>query len=243
MVEIKIHKFKDMDLRGATIISGFPTAGLVSTIAAHYLISSLELDQIGAIDSHDFPPVSMVYAGKPKFPARIYADEKIKLVIFLSEFTPPPFLARPVADMMLDWAKKNLCARILAPEVYITENPVDVSAVYGVGSTDRARAKLKELDIQHLGRGMISGVSGVLLNQSRLNGFDTIILLAEASHVTPFAKSAAKIIEVIHRIHPPVKIDVEPLYKEAEKTEKIITRLRDQIKYLTKPEPEPDMYR
>jgi len=185
----------------------------------------------------------MVYEGKPKFPARIYADEKMKLVIFLSEFTPPPFLARPVADMMLDWAKENRCSRILAPEVYLIDRPAGISNIYGVGSTDRARAKLKELNIRHLGRGMISGVSGILLNQSRLNGFDAIILLAEASPVTPFAKSAAKIIEVIHRLHPAVKIDLEPLYKEAEKTEEVITRLRDQIKYLTKPEPEPDMYR
>lgn len=74
MSGIEIRKFKDIDLKGATIIEGFPSVGLVGTIVATYLIDYLKLDQICAVDSEGFPPTSMIYVTKPKFPARIYAS-------------------------------------------------------------------------------------------------------------------------------------------------------------------------
>ncbi len=43
---IEIHKFKDIDLTGATIVEGFPTIGLVSIISANFLIEAFNLDQI-----------------------------------------------------------------------------------------------------------------------------------------------------------------------------------------------------
>ena len=113
---IEIYKFKDIDLSGATIVEGFPTVGLASIISANFLIGALNLDQICAIDSPDFPPVSMVYASKPKFPARIYANESHKIAVFLAEFTPTAELARPIADKILSWAIENECKRIITPE-------------------------------------------------------------------------------------------------------------------------------
>ena len=37
--DVKIIDFEDVDLQGATVIAGFPSIGLVSTIAANYLIA------------------------------------------------------------------------------------------------------------------------------------------------------------------------------------------------------------
>jgi len=54
MDEITMYPFKDLNLKGATIINGFPTAGLSSAITANYLIGALKLDQIAALDSLDF---------------------------------------------------------------------------------------------------------------------------------------------------------------------------------------------
>lgn len=160
MAEIKVHKFKDMDLRGATILNGFPTLGLVSTIVANYLIGALKLDQIGALDSEEFPPVSMIYASKPKFPARIYADEGMKIVVFLSEFTPMPYLTRPIAKTIFSWSEEHGCSRIIAPEILSFREDIDHGLkVYGIGNTDRAREELKNLKIEQLERGMITGIT------------------------------------------------------------------------------------
>jgi len=244
MEKIFVHKFKDLRLEGATIINGFPTGGLVSTIAANYLIGALKLDQIGALDSEAFPPVSMIYANKPKFPARIYAGEESKVVVFLSEFTPFLSLARPIAELMVTWAKEYRCSRIIAPEVItVDESEARDLEVYGVGSTDNTREVMKKLEIKKFMRGMITGISGVLLNEGRRIGFDVYSLVAAVKPEVSDARAAAKVTEVIGKLTPVIKIDVEPLYEEAEKIEKFIKRLREQARTATEPTTPTEMYR
>jgi uncharacterized protein len=242
MVEITIHKYKDMDVTGATVVDGFPTVGLVSTIAANYLIGALNLDQISVLDSPEFPSVSMIYAGKPKFPARIYADGRKKMVVFLSEFTPPPHIARPLAKIVLDWSEEHECKRVIVPEGISTEKPEEELEVYGIGSTDRVRAEIKKYGIKQLDRGIITGVAGILLNEGRRVNFDVISLLAEVKPGMPDARAAAKIVEVIDKLIPEIKIDVEPLYKEAGRIENHLRIMREKSKPAAKPDLMPQMY-
>jgi uncharacterized protein len=90
MEGIQIYELKRMDLRDATVIDGFPSVGLVSSIVANYLINALGLQQIGIMDSVYFPTVSLVRNGEPMNPVRIYAGPKQEgvdqLVVFISEF-------------------------------------------------------------------------------------------------------------------------------------------------------------
>lgn len=242
MVEIKVYEWKQMDLKDMTIINGFPSAGLVSTITANYLIGALNLEQWGAVDSDDFPPVSMIYDKKPKFPARIYAQEESKVAVILSEFTPLPNLVRPLADMMLNWAKEHECKRIVSPEVIYGRSGEEELRVSGVGSTDNAREEMEKYGIKQFSQGMISGVSGVLLNEGRMKNFDVFTLVAQAHSGIPDAKATAKVIEAIIKLVPTIKVDVAPLYEEAEKIEKFVRRLREQAKPATEPSTPHNMY-
>ncbi len=94
MTAIDVRTFKNTDLTGTDIVVAVPSVGLASTIAATYLITTLDTDQIAAFDSDEFPPLSMVYARRPKFPVRVYHAEKEKLSIFISEV---PCRQRPTA--------------------------------------------------------------------------------------------------------------------------------------------------
>lgn len=231
-MEVEIVKFKDMNLRGATVINGFPSVGLVSSITAEYLIGTLKLDQIAALDSPHFPPVSMIYDSKPKLPARIYADEKLKLAVFLTEFTPSPSLARPIAKTIFSWTRENKCSRIISPEGIpaIKEEIERENLTYGVGSNDNMRNELQKLDITQLKTGIISGVSGVLLNEGRISGFNVICLLTKVHQDIPDAGAAARIIEAVSKLTPSIKIDVKPLLEYARKAEEYIRMLRAQAK-------------
>jgi uncharacterized protein len=236
MVEIEIRKFKDMNLKDGTILEGFPGVGLVSAIAATYLIDLLELDQICALDSGDFPPTSMVYASKPKFPARIYGSSEHKIALFLSEFTPSVELNRPIAKTLFGWAKEQQCNRFICMEGLPTksmnraegEGTRDIN-VFGVGSTDDARKELKKAKIEQLEAGMIYGVSGVLLNEGRWEDFDVITLLAEAFEEIPDALAAAKILESLDKLMPNIKIDTKPLLEQSRKFEEHLRGLRKQV--------------
>lgn len=235
MSAIEIRKFKDMDLKGATIIEGFPSVGLVSTIVATYLIDYLKLDQICAVDSEAFPPTSMVYAMKPKFPARIYASSEKKLGVFLAEFTPASMLHRPLAKKFLEWCKQQQCSRIISPEGLPSEKLClqnkqsnKITHVYGVGSTEKARKDLQNAGIEQLNLGMIYGVGGVLLNEGRWDNFDVITLLTEACPDIPDSLAAAKILEAIDVLMPHLNIETKPLYQESKKVEDQVKALRKQ---------------
>jgi len=237
--KITVYEFKDVDVTGATVIEGFPTVGLVSSIAANYLIGVLHMDQIAALDSPDFPPVSMVYAFKPKFPARIYVNEgKNTLVVIISEFTPSPYVARGLAETIFKWSIEKKCKLIISPEGLAREYGKATSdTVFGIGSTDNSRKLLKSIEVPLLETGIITGVSGSLLNLGRIFNYDVISLLIEVvmeereeGPMKPDAKAAAKIIETIDKLLPEIDIDVTPLYEEYERIESNLRTYRKQAK-------------
>jgi uncharacterized protein len=251
--DIRIYEFKRKDLRNATIIDGFPSVGLVSSIAANYLIKILEMEQIGIMDSPQFPTVSLIRDTKPLSPVRIYAGEKGKkgdqIVAFISEFQAPPNLIRPIAKTVVDWAIEQKCRMIVSPEGLVVDPELRESAqisdvVFGIASTVRARELLKQHEVQSFEEGVISGVAGILLNEGRKRDFDVVTLLAEAHPDFPDAKAAALVLEAIDRILLGIEFDAKPLFEEAQRIEDHIKDIRKQAvagKDYRGP-PRPEMY-
>lgn len=260
MEEIKVYELKKMDLKGATVIDGFPSVGLVSSIVANYLINFLKLTQIGIMDSVYFPTVSLVRDAEPLNPVRIYAGEKItsaegesdQIVAFISEFQPPPNLVKPIAHTMLDWAEEQRCKLLISPEGLVIDKGEDEEEgevsedekitseeegtddeavdVYGIGSTIKARDLLKSHDIALFTEGVITGVAGVLLNEGKSRDFQVISIMAEAHPDYPDARAAAKVIETIDKMLLHIQLDAKPLYIEAEKIEGQLKSIHAQAK-------------
>src|ERR671922_254784 len=100
--------------------------------------------------------------------------------------------------------------------------------VYALGSTQETRDLLAKHKIEQFGNGIITGVSGVLLNLGKKENINAISILAEANPNYPDARAAAKVIEAIDKLLPGVKIDVKPLYTEAENIEKTLRMMQKQ---------------
>ena len=231
MGPIRVREFKEVALEGGTVIEAIPSVGLVSTIASTYLISSLGLDQVAALDSDEFPPLSMIYAKKPKFPARVYADPSLRVAVFICEIPLPAPLHRPVARALLEWAADHNAKRLIGLEglpLPQTAAPGGETRLWAVGSTDRARKSLEEHQFEQLETGMISGVSGVLLNEGRFLDFDVIAILAEARQDMPDAQAASKLVEGVDRLMPEFDIDLAPLLEQARVLEAHLQTLRHQ---------------
>ena len=135
MDDIKIYELKRLDMRGATVIDGFPSVGLVSTITANYLITALNMEQIGILDSKHFPTVSVIRNGEPLNPVRLYANERnpegedgTQLVVFISEFQPPPNLIKMIASTILDWMQEQNCKLLISPEGLLIDRVGDKNA-------------------------------------------------------------------------------------------------------------------
>ncbi len=250
MDEVEIIDFEEVDLQDATVIAGFPSIGLVSTIAANYLIDALNLRQIGCVNSSQFPALSVVHTGEPLSPVRIYAGEHGsggKIVVFVSEFKPKPNLINSISDAIMKWVTDKHCKLLISPEGMVVEgkgSEEEQSAeAYAIGSTEKARNTLMSKKIAQFKNGIIAGVSGVLLNKGKQCSFDVISILAEAHPNYPDARAAAAAINVMGLIMD-VEINVTPLYEESERIERQLQKFHKQAKPMVSATqaPQPGMY-
>jgi uncharacterized protein len=118
---IDIVDIKEKNVKGAYIIDGFPSIGLVGSIVANYLVSFLNLEQIAIVDSVYFPSISIIRDGQPLSPARVYAGQlgkhgEEKIVVFVSEFQPSSEIVKSLAITITDWAVDRRCRVIISPE-------------------------------------------------------------------------------------------------------------------------------
>ena len=274
--DMEICMLKKVDLKDATVIDGFPSVGLVSSIVANYIVKVLSLEQVGVLDSDYFPALSLVRRSEPLDTVRIYAGPRVgsetsgdQIVVFISEFQPPPNIIRSIAGSMLDWLHDEKCRILYSPEGLVIEREGQNSAkpageggeeqgepeaasempqlaareieTYGIGSTPRARKLLEDNHIKLFQEGVITGMAGVLLNQGKRRDFDVISLLAEANPQYPDARAAAKVIETLDKLILHIRLDSGPLYDEAGVIETQIKSVQKQTK-APKQTPMPHMY-
>ncbi len=274
--DMEICMLKKVDLKDATVIDGFPSVGLVSSIVANYIVKVLSLEQVGVLDSDYFPALSLVRRSEPLDTVRIYAGPRVgsetsgdQIVVFISEFQPPPNIIRPIASTMLDWLHDEKCRILYSPEGLVIEregqNNAKIGAAaeaedgegepapevaqlttreietYGIGSTPRAKKLLEDNHIRLFQEGVITGMAGVLLNQGKRRDFDVISLLAEANPQYPDARAAAKVIETLDKLILHIRLDSGPLYDEAGVIEAQIKSVQKQTK-APKQTPMPHMY-
>jgi len=227
--DIQIIEYKSVDLSNSVLIEAFPTVGLVSSIAGHFLVEQLKLEEIGTISSRYFMPAAVIHNGVPSPPVRIYAGKKIcgstgecnQIVVIISEFMPSVDIIKPVANMILSWAQKKKCSHIVTLEGTHSLNPKKPKT-YGVATTQKMNDILKKYAIEETKEGMITGITGVLLFEGARLKQDVLCLLAEAHSSYPDSRAAALLVETIDKMLPEIKIDTQPLYKEAEDIEQKI---------------------
>lgn len=259
MEALSITELKRMNLKDATVIDGFPSVGLVSSIVANYIVNSLELEQIGILDSIYFPSVALVRKAEPLSTVRIYAGERVKgeegvdqVVVFISEFQPPNNLIKVIAKTILDWIQEQKCRQLICPEGLVIEreegqeeekkgNQDNDTEVFGIASTKRGRAQLEKNNINLFHEGVITGIAGVLLTEGKMRDFDVLGLLAEAHPDYPDARAAATVLEAIDKLLLHIKLDPKPLFQEAEGIEAQLKNLQKQTKVI-KQVPLPHMY-
>jgi uncharacterized protein len=229
VVDMFIHEFQHLKLERAMVVIGFPSIGLVSSIATNYIVKQMKLEKVASIVSDEFPPYSIVHEGEVLPPMRIHAGSRIcdekgekceHLVVITSEFMPAPNLLRPLVDLIIDWSRKNDANTVMALEgMNMGENP-EQKEILAVATGERCKKMLTTYGLKEFNEGMVSGLSGVLLSEGDRLGQDVICLLGPARMDYPDARGAARLLEQVAKMLPELKLDPEPLFKEAETVEK-----------------------
>ncbi len=239
MEDMELIEYKKVDLSNSLLVIAFPTVGLISSIAGHFIIDSLNLEEIGAIVSKEFMPATVIHKSKPSPPVRIYAGEKKcgpdgsceQLAVIISEFLPPYNIIKPLADKILQWASEKGCKIVISLEgTHAVGEKIKEFKVFGIGSNTEMKKYLKKYKIEETQEGMITGVTGVLLYEGVLMKRDVICLLSEAHSSYPDSRAAGNLLKKLDVMLPVIKIDPEPLYKEANLIEKNIRKFIEQSK-------------
>lgn len=234
MSGIAVRDYTDFDSTNAVAIVGFPSLGLVSSIAASFLVKELGLELVSGMTSPSFPPYAIIQGGRPVPQVRMYAgcrelgDDRgmdcDSLVVIVSEFMPKAELLPELGDAVTSWCEGKGIRTVVTLDGIPQFEPDEYAAI-GVGSTDNARRLIERYGIPTFDEGMVRGLSGTLLLNGERDGLDVITILGSARSDMPDPKGAAKLMEPLTRMLPELQIDTEPLYKEAAELDK---KLRSQ---------------
>jgi uncharacterized protein len=224
---------------GSVLVSAFPSAGLATTVAGHYMIRALSLPRVGRFESPEIAPIAVVQGGEVHPTIRVYGRKDLGLV--LSEFPPSPSQANPIARTILDAAERHHARMIVGFEGVVPHPPGDdeaedeESAVAEEQSPEQVWVAFsrKESTIlkafepakaRLLEDGVIGGVSGALLVQGMGRSIPVVVLLVSArvAQGLPDHRAGAALIEALDRVLPEVEIDTKPLRAQAEQIEKAL---------------------
>ena len=224
-----------MSVRGALLVTAFPTAGLAGTIACRYLVQTLAMEPIGYLEVAEMDPVVYVESGVSRPCLSLYAthaacgvDGKCdQLVIMYSDLTPAANWLRPLARALLDWSVRHKVDSLVTLEGYSSAQEP------GPGANSTAHPKVmgitngpgeKVLNALRVDRmtGLVTGFSAALLMETQKDPFPVAGLVVESHKDQPDARAASALVEDLAHLLPLLKIDPEPLRAEADLLEKAV---------------------
>jgi uncharacterized protein len=229
--QVEIIETAFVNLDKPIVIEGFPSVGLVGSIATEYIATKLEMDEVGFIQSDKLPPVTIVKDGVPKSPIRIYA--KNNLVVFVSDTAIPEHLTYDLSRAIVGWAKKHNATRIISVGgIARPDGAAPTGKIYVVGS-DEAEIKYvnskSEKRYTPIKLGFLTGLLGILLLHCSEEKLPAHAYLTDASLETPDPKAAADVVGAVAE-EIGLKVDTASLIQTSEKLEKKINELMRQTK-------------
>jgi uncharacterized protein len=228
-------------------IVGVPDVGLVGLITVSHMTQSLNMLEVGHIESDWFPPVMVVHKGDPKSPVRLYAKEN--LVVLTSEI-PVAAAAMPMlARSIVNWAKLKNVELLISVTGIATQNRLDIEnpAVFGVGASPSTKELLAKADIQLLEEGFMVGPHALILRECLKNKVPNVILLAQSHYQYPDPGAAASMVMALNKLLG-LKVDVKRLLEQSDeirlKTRELMQRTHREMQRMKKAQEQelPAMY-
>lgn len=206
------------------IVEGFPGFGLVGTIATEFLIDHLKTKLIGKIFLDDMPAMVAIHEGQVVEPIGIYYNEKhnIMLIHGINSVVGSEW---KITDEIAKMSKELKAKEIVSLEGVAGADETEDSRTFFYASKDTNKEKLRKADCEELKEGIIMGVTGAVL--LKIEKTPKTCIFAETHSNLPDSKAAAKIIKVLDK-YLGLKVDYEPLLKQAEKFEQKLKGLLEQ---------------
>lgn len=228
MARVSVHR-DDIDLDEPILIEGLPGLGLVGKIAADHLVDTFEMPHYASCHCQGLPEVAVYdtdeYGIEP--PVRIHADPERNLLVLQSDIPISPSGAREFAGCVTGWF-----AEVSALPLFITgtqRREEERTNVYGIATGD-AGDRLSAQDIATPPeRGVVSGPTGALLYQAKLQGMDSLGLVVEAAPQFPDPTAAKVLLDQAVAPIADIEIETDSLLDRAQEISEARERLAQRM--------------
>lgn len=217
------------------VVEGFPSIGLVGSIATEFLATKLEMKEIGFFKSSQLPPVAIIKDGIPKAPIRIFSKDN--LVVLVSDTAVPPTLTYEIAAAIVSWAKKNGAKKIISLGGIAREEALP-NEVFMVSNQPE---KIQKSGLKPIHLGFLTGVFSVLMLECLRTKIPTYGFLAPAEPDSPDPKAAAMVLDAL-ATDLKIKVDTTSLAAASAKMERKMKELLDETKKAMKTTSYPSIY-
>ncbi len=235
--DVKIVDTRDESLKGAMMVVGFPTHGLVGSVAASYLVHALDMSLVAYMTSEQFPPTVIMEEGVVNAPVRLYASKLVcgpdrscdQLVVVIADIQPPVGMLNGLGRVLLDWAETKGVQLVIAIEGQPIESEVHGDARV-VAMANRAAAPLLERYTFQAANGVVTGLAGGIMLGAIGRTTPVLCLVAQAHKDYPDARAAAKVIETVNPLVPLLVLDTKPLREKARQIEAEVRKTLQQTR-------------
>lgn len=198
-------------------ICGFSTVGMVGVIAASHIISQLKLQQLGTVLNSEFPAMALIHHEVPKHPVRVYQGNDVG--VFTAEVRFGPERDILFANTVLEWFTRGGFEQLIIIDGVARENIDDRDgSLYGVSSSKKGRERLRDIGVDPIKQGIVSGIAGYLIAEGDRLGLDITAILADCNPMYPDARAAAIALEAVSD-YTEIEIPLTSLLEDAKRIE------------------------
>jgi uncharacterized protein len=227
LAEVRVVELEGIELKVERVVEGLPDVGLVGTIATAHLVESLNLVEVGYVESELFPPVMVLHQGVLANPVRIFSDNR-GLVAITSEIAIPPTAVYPLAKAFAEWFERKGVELVVSLGGFPVRNRLEIlePKVYGVANGGRALEILREKGVEVMEEGFVAGTYALIMKECMKRRIPAMGLLAQSFLQYPDPGAAAYVLKALNRLMG-LKVDVSPLLERADE---IRVKARDLMK-------------
>lgn len=221
-------------LRDPWLLAVWPGMGGVAISAGYYLMAKLGMHLLVEFPADDFFEAEQIEVKDgliqnkrlPRSRLFLWNDPhgKHDLIVFIGE-AQPPSRGGAFCRKLLQRVREYGVTRVFTFAAMATQmRPKHESRVFGAAIDRETLARFKQLDVNILETGTISGLNGVLLGLAAVNGLPGGCLLGEIPHVfsqIPFPKASLAVLEFFKTMAG-IEVDLGELRDHAKTVEETL---------------------
>lgn len=218
----KIVDHVKKDFKGYYLIEGTPSPDMIATITTRYLVDNLKMEKIAHLESPAIIPIIRITNGNAEYPIRIYADNKHKLLVLVSDQLIEPAQIYDFSNTLINWCEEKKIKGIISLLGLVPNN--SKLSIYGASNTKLDL--LTKNNVPILEKGLITGIGAQIITLAKK--IEAYILVCNPGNTTNF-NSSAKLIEILEKMFE-FDINTEPLEQESKKIINAIKEKMQEIK-------------